>query len=100
MVAQNIYGAGCCCLYFYHRLNLASRRISPSGEASTSISATTVTLSSAAENVALDISGVKAAVMSQVEELRTEIAQLDQRVSTFSIPKEFQGKLLLKPDSA
>lgn len=46
------------------------------------------------KNVALDISGVKAAVMSQVEELRTEIAQLDQRVSTFSIPKEFQGKII------
>ncbi len=45
-------------------------------------------------NVALDSSGVKAGVRSQFEAFANEIAQLEQQVSAFSVPKEFQGKTI------
>lgn len=45
-------------------------------------------------NVALDISGVKAGIRSQFEAFTKEIAQLEQQVNTFSVPKEFQGKTI------
>jgi chitin deacetylase len=45
-------------------------------------------------NVASDISGVKTAVRSQFEAFTKKIAQLEQQVSAFYIPKEFQGKTI------
>ena len=54
----------------------------------------TSSLTQPPRKVGLDVSGVKTAIRAQVEAFKKEIAQFDQQDVTFSIPKEFQGKII------